>query len=93
MNRIDKYNFYPEEIQEEIEKNCKECFDILRNNEKHLQKFKEIYKKKFGIELTDKEALGYAIVLLNFCRLIIRLKRNESLQNSQNKYNEKCKSN
>ncbi|GHU27221.1 hypothetical protein AGMMS50256_06620 [Betaproteobacteria bacterium] len=39
-------NFYSDDIQEEIEKNRTECFDILQHNER-VQEFKEIYKKKF----------------------------------------------
>jgi hypothetical protein len=40
-----------------------------------LQKFKEIYKEQFWVELTDKEALDCSIVLLNFVRLIVRLSK------------------
>jgi hypothetical protein len=43
----EKYNFYTDNVQEEIDKNRIECLDILEHNEKHLQKFKKIYKEQF----------------------------------------------
>jgi hypothetical protein len=47
MREKEKNKFCAVDVQKEIDKNCKECFDILQNNEKHLQKFKEIYKEQF----------------------------------------------
>jgi hypothetical protein len=52
------------------------CFDILQHEER-IQKFKEIYKKKFWTELTDQEALEYWTILLNFVRLIVSLSKNK----------------
>ena len=71
MKEINKNNFCTGDVQKEIEKNRNDCLDILQNNKKHMQKFKEIYKEKFWIELTDSEALEYSVILLNFVKLII----------------------
>jgi hypothetical protein len=49
--------------------------------ERRVQKFKDIYKQKFWIELTDKEALEYSTMLINFIKLIIQLSNNEKIWN------------
>jgi hypothetical protein len=43
-----------------------------------VQEFKEIYQKKFWVELADNEALEYATILINFARLMIRLSKNKN---------------
>jgi hypothetical protein len=48
--------------------------------ERRVQKFKDIYKQKFWIDLTDKEALEYSTMLINFIKLIIQL-NNEKIWN------------
>jgi hypothetical protein len=47
MKEINKNTFYSDNVQKEIEENRNECIDILQNNKKHMQKFKEIYKEQF----------------------------------------------
>lgn len=37
-----------------------------------LRSFKSIYKRKFGIDLDDKEALSSRISLLNLMRLVLK---------------------
>ena len=47
---------------------------MIKNLE--LKKYKAIYKKHFGIELSDKEALEKATRLLSLIQLLVKSKLN-----------------
>ena len=40
-----------------------------------IKRFKEIYKNKFDIILSDKEALNSGIALINFMKIIFHLSK------------------
>ena len=73
MKKNNNDNFYTDNIQEEIDKYSNKCFDVLKHNER-IQKFKEIYKEEFWVEISDKEALEYSTILFNFVKLVVYLK-------------------
>jgi len=43
----------------------------MQLNTKDLEKFKAIYKSKFDIELTNKQALEYWTSLVNLMKLLL----------------------
>jgi len=57
-------------------------------SEKALKEFKTIYKKKFGIELSDQDALESANKLLNLVEIIYKPMTKEEYERVQKRREE-----
>jgi hypothetical protein len=52
-------------------------------SQEFLEKFKNLYKEKFNIILTDEEATKLATDFLNLMRVLIRPKQNSNIASTE----------
>jgi hypothetical protein len=75
-NQMECWQEIAKDVLNEIIGYKKLYFDIIKHW-KRIQEFRKIYKEEYGTELSEREALEYWTILLNFIRLLIELEKDK----------------